>query len=54
MITDQEHARQMADRDMVLLAADVLARAALGQDWTLEAHILLKRALLGIVDGVKR
>jgi hypothetical protein len=45
--------KEISDRDTVLLAADVLTRAALGSEWTLEAHRLLKRALLGIVDGVR-
>ena len=54
MITVEEATKRAFERDTVLLAADVLARAALGSDWTLEAHVVLKRALLGIVDGVKR
>lgn len=52
MMTD--FVRQQQERDAILLAADVLARAALGDDWSLEAHTVLKRALLGIVDGVRR
>lgn len=58
MRNDYPHAHPLSDatiaeRDTVLLAADVLVRAALGSEWTLEAHRLLKRALLGIIDGVR-
>lgn len=37
-------------RDQVLLAADSLVRAVLEDDWSLEEHMMLKDAVLGVLD----
>jgi|Laugrespbdmm15sd_2_1035082.scaffolds.fasta_scaffold273642_1 hypothetical protein len=39
------------ERDAVLLAADALTNAILGDAWSLDAHMAIKGRLLDIIDG---
>ena len=39
------------ERDAVLLAADALTNAILGDAWSLDAHMAVKGRLLDIIDG---
>jgi hypothetical protein len=39
------------ERDAVLLAADALTNAILGEAWSLDAHMAIKGRLLDIIDG---
>lgn len=42
---------EIAKRDAILLAVDILVEHELGDDWTPEAHSARKRELLNIIDG---
>lgn len=47
-------AEDASARDAVLEAVDAIVQQELGEEWTLEAHMERKAALLRIVDGEER
>lgn len=42
--------KEIKERDAVLLAVDALTHALLGQAWDIDAHMVIKRQILDIIE----